>query len=255
MNKKIISFTTSSAQGVLILQMLSTSFLVYALFQNFNVHYWLLSLVVYFCTGCLGITITFHRYISHKSFILSRPLECVFSLFGSLGGTGSPLGWVALHRDHHDYSDTPNDPHSPSNGLLKVFFSQYKFKFNKWTVRDLLTDRFHQILHFYYHALILLWALFWLSLSFNLFVFIVAIPMAIQIWVSTASNILNHKSGYRNFDTTERSTNNFIIALLSWGEGWHNNHHRFPSRWCFQIKWWELDISSYVIYLIKKTSR
>lgn len=250
MKEKLLKLTASSSQGVALIQLISTFFFIFALFQHANPTFWMLSFVIYFCTGCLGITVTFHRFLSHRSFEMSPTLEKLFSFFGALGGTGSALGWVALHRAHHQHSDLDQDPHSPTNGKLALFLSRYRFQLNKWAVRDMIADPFHRTVHAYYHVILLFWALVWLTLDFKLFLFVVAVPMAIQIWVSILSNCFNHLLGYRNFETNEKSTNNFFIALISWGEGWHNNHHRHPHHWNFQVKWWEFDISAWVIRLI-----
>lgn len=248
---RILKITASNTQSVMLMHLISTILCVYAVIYKSDSTWWLVSLAVYFCTGCLGITVTFHRYLSHRSYHMPKAVEYVFSIFGALGGTGSSLGWVALHRAHHEHSDEALDPHSPQNSKLNVFFSRYNFTLNKWAVRDLISDPFHKNLHVFYHLIIIIWGLFWLSFGFEYFLFIVAVPIAIQIWVSTASNIFNHWLGYRNFATDEKSTNNILIALLSWGEGWHNNHHQDPSRWNFKVKWWEFDISAIIIRLIK----
>jgi fatty-acid desaturase len=257
MKEKWLRLTASSSEGVAIVQLLSTLGLIFSVFAYTGSAFWLLSLFIYFCTGCLGITVTFHRFLSHRSFSMPTALEKVFSFFGSMGGTGSALGWVALHRAHHQHSDQEQDPHSPANGALALFLSRYRFQLNKWVVRDMIADPFHRFMHMYYHLILLGWSVIWLCLDFKLFLFVVAVPMAIQIWVSILSNCFNHLLGYRNFETNEKSTNNIFIALISWGEGWHNNHHRYPRRWNFQVKWWELDISSWVIRLIssRKTTQ
>jgi stearoyl-CoA desaturase (delta-9 desaturase) len=251
MKDKIIKILSSSSRGVAVTQILATIITLLAVFYYGNHGYWGLSLFVYFCTGCLGVTVTFHRYLSHNSFEMPVFLEKIFSFFGSMGGTGSSLGWVAVHRAHHMHADTSNDPHSPVNGVVALALSRYNFGFDKWAVRDMIADNYHRYLHAYYHLILFLWAAFWFIISPKLFVFVTAVPICVQIWVSSASNIFNHMAGYRNFDSKEKSTNNFIIALISWGEGWHNNHHYNPSAWNFQVKWWEFDASSWVIRLIK----
>lgn len=255
MKEQLIKITASNSKGIFFLNAISTAVFLYAVSRPYAANWWLFSLGVFFLTGCLGVTVTFHRYFSHKSFKMSKVLEYLFSFFGAMGGTGSLIGWVALHRTHHMHSDRPGDPHSPSNGKLKVLLSQYNFVLNKWLVRDLISNRFHRALHMYYHLIILVWAMLWASLGLEWFIFVVAIPVFLQTWVSTLSNVFNHWLGYRNFETAEKSTNNAFVALISWGEGWHNNHHKNPSNWNFKVKWWELDISALVIRLIKTNSR
>ena len=213
----------------------------------FDVKWLAFSIFMYFLTGCLGITITFHRYLSHKSFKMSKGLERVCSLFGALGCTGSPLGWVAVHKQHHQYSDKDNDPHSPQNYGWKILFSTYHVEFNKWRVRHLISDPFHRNLHNFYHLFILAWALLLWLVNTKLLLYGFIVPATIQLWASNLSNWGNHLIGYRNFETNEQSTNTWWLALITWGEGWHNNHHRYPNRWTFKYQWWELDPSAFVI--------
>lgn len=247
MKNRLLRMTSASSGGVRAMQLISSLAVLYALSRPYPAAFWFLSLFVFFLTGCLGITVTFHRHLSHRSFRMPKFLEYIFSLLGALGGTGSALGWVALHRVHHQYSDRKEDPHSPANGKLQLLLSRYNFDLNKWAVRDLISDTFHRYVHAYYHLLLLLWSGLWLALGLHWWLFVVAVPMAAQIWVSILSNCLNHEWGYRNFETREKSTNNALVALLSWGEGWHNNHHMHPHRWNFQVRWWEFDPSSWVI--------
>ena len=209
--------------------------------------WWLLTISVYFLTGCLGITVTYHRFLSHRSFHLPRWAECLFSWFGAMGGTGSTIAWVAIHKLHHQYSDTDQDPHSPQGAGWPVLFGAYQFDFNKWQVRKLVTDPFHVRLHNYYHLWLVLWALLLLVIDVRLFLFGFIAPVAVQLWMSNLSNYFSHTSGYRNFETRESSRNNPWLAVLTWGEGWHNNHHQYPARWNFAVRWWEFDMSAWVI--------
>lgn len=210
----------------------------------------------YFLTGCLGITLTFHRYLSHKSFKLSKFLERVFTFLGAMGGTGSSIGWVSIHREHHKHSDKEEDPHSPKYQGWKILFPSYIHNGNKFTVRDLIIDPYHFFIHKYYFLILIIWASF-LSFIFGIkgFIFLFCMPIVCQVWVSVLSNYVNHSKwfpgGYKNFDIKDDSVNNPFIALISWGEGWHNNHHHNTRNYTFKKKWWELDITGYIIDLIR----
>lgn len=236
-----------------IIQLVSTVMIIYMIFNTPSVDWWLLSVFVYFLTGCLGITVTFHRQLTHRSFKFRwKWMEYLFTFFGAIGGTGSSIGWVAVHHDHHKKSDKEGDPHSPHNGFWNVIIPRYSFDMNKWSVRQLITNKFHLFLHNYYFAILIAWLMFLFIIGgFYVFAFAGIIPMGIQIWISVLSNYGNHKWGYRNFDTQEDSRNTWWLAILAWGEGWHNNHHAKPGRWSFKIKWWEIDPSSWVIRLVK----
>lgn len=230
-------------------QVVFTIVTIAALFMGYGWEYWLASVGVYFLTGCLGVTVTYHRFLSHRSFSMPKWLEYPFSLLAALGGTGSSIGWVLIHKLHHKYSDRDGDPHSPHNGY-KTLFSLYTYKINLYSARNLLKSKFHLFLHQYYYLILLAWALFLLAFGVDVLLFGFIVPVAIQIWTSNISNYGNHMWGYRNFKTNENSRNTWWIAAITWGEGWHNNHHARPGSYTFKLKWWEFDVSGAVIYII-----
>jgi fatty-acid desaturase len=240
----------SRVSAIFYTQVLFTAIMVATIFLNVSLWWWGLSVFVYFLTGCLGITITYHRYLSHRSFKMPKSLEYVFSILGALGGTGSTIGWVLVHRAHHRYSDKPGDPHSPHIGGWKNLFSIYDYKINLFHAKKLLKSKFHIFLHKYYYLILALWAAFLLVIGWKVLLFGFIIPVAIQIWASSISNFGNHLWGYRNFNTNENSRNTWWIAAITWGEGWHNNHHARPWSYTFKHKWWEFDISAVVIKII-----
>jgi stearoyl-CoA desaturase (delta-9 desaturase) len=224
-----------------------------AIYGDFGCEWWLTALAMYFIYGCLGVVVTYHRYLSHRSFKLSRRKECLFSLLGALGGTGSALGWVMMHMAHHRYSDTPHDPHSPNNGLWKMLTLNYRITaLRVTTIRRLISDPFHRAVHVYYHAILAVWALLLFAAGgLPALLFVWLIPVALTAIMSNVANYGGHSWGYRNFETADDSVNNPLAALLTWGEGWHNNHHKYPKRSSYTHKWWELDISGLVIKLVR----
>jgi fatty-acid desaturase len=250
--------TTSSVQisGIL--------FLIGSIFGIWNfgisVEALFLTLVGYFIYGCLGIVVTFHRLLTHRSYKTSRTLEKLFSVFGCLGGTGSPIAWAAIHINHHLNSDKAEDPHSPHHKGYKIFFLNYEREINsltKWRLRDLVTDKFQQILHRYYLLILVAWSsvLFVIG-GVYLMIFLHWVPALITIIMSNLVNYIGHKpswiGSYRNYNLQDKSTNNWVWAIPSWGETWHNNHHRYPKKYYTGEKWWEIDISGAVIKLIRK---
>jgi fatty-acid desaturase len=240
----------SNVTGITYLQYSSTIITFILLFLGFSWEWWVLSIFVYYLTGCLGITITFHRYLTHRSFKMPKILEYLFSFFGAMGGTGSSIGWAAVHNAHHKYSDTEKDPHSPHILGLKMMLSRYNYDFNFWDARFLLRDKFHVFLHNYYYLIMLIWASTLLVIDYRLFLFGFVVPQFLQIWASNISNYANHIWGYSNYDTGEGSKNTWWVSAITWGEGWHNNHHSEPWKYTFQHRWWEIDVSAYTIYLI-----
>lgn len=219
---------------------------------SYSWHWWAAAVFVYFLTDCLGVEVTFHRYLTHQAFKMPRPLEVVFSVFGVLGGTGSGIAWAAMHDRHHTFSDLPGDPHSPKSLGWRVLISMYEFDAEGNVPRRLLRDRFQVNLHKYYYLILALWLLALLLISYEAVLFLGVIPIAMQNNVLTLTNYIGHTVGYRNFETSDDSRNNPPLALIGWGLGWHNNHHHNPRNWNFRVRWWELDISALVIAAIKR---
>lgn len=231
-------------------------------FYNFEITAVTVFLIVlgYFMYGCLGIVVTFHRLLTHKSFKTHSVITKIFSVLGCLGGTGSPLAWVAIHINHHLKSDSPEDPHSPLHKGFRIFTLDYKQQIDsqtKWRMRDLVTDKFHQFLHRYYFLILLSWSLIlYVVGGIYLVIFFHLVPAAITAIMSNIVNYVGHKpnwiGGFRTYNLNDQSTNNWLWAIPSWGESWHNNHHRHPKNFSLGEKWWQLDISSMIIRLIKK---
>jgi stearoyl-CoA desaturase (delta-9 desaturase) len=208
---------------------------------NASAWWWLLALVAYFLTGCLGLTVTLHRALTHRAIKLPRPLEVMFTLFGAAGGSGSSVAWAAMHRSHHANVDNENDPHSPEKLGWRLIFSVYDYDFDPRHAKDLLRDKFHMFVHRYYTVLLLAWCFALGAIDIRLCVFVFMVPAFVQITVSNLTSLLTHSQGYRRYETRDHSANNPLIALLGWGEGWHNNHHAAPLRWSFSRRWWEID--------------
>jgi len=210
--------------------------------------WWLASLAAYFVTGCLGLSVTMHRALTHRAVTLARPLEILFTLFGSLGGSGSSIGWTAMHRAHHAHSDREKDPHALHKSGWLVLFSFYDYDFDPRHARDLLRDKRHVFLHRYYAVIVTAWALALAACDPRLCVFMFLVPAFTQITVSNLANVLAHgRHGTRRYDTGDDSSNTAVISVLAWGEGWHNNHHAAPCNWNFSRRWWEIDPGALVI--------
>ena len=185
-----------------------------------------------------------------------------FAVLGCLGGTGSPLAWVAIHINHHLKSDKIDDPHSPLHKGLKIFTLDYVNEVDistKWRMRDLVVDPFHQFLHRYYFAILLIYSgtLFVIG-GFWLMIFAHWVPAVITGLMSSVVNYVGHKpnwlGGFRTYNLNDQSTNNWLWSIPSWGESWHNNHHRHPKNFSLGEKWWQLDISALVIRLIRTSA-
>jgi stearoyl-CoA desaturase (delta-9 desaturase) len=216
-----------------------------------------------------AITGFYHRYFSHRSFKTSRPAQFIFALLGASAVQRGPIWWAAHHRHHHAHSDKPGDVHSPlQRGFLWShmgwFLSRRHFAPDLARVRDLLRypelrwlDRFDILV-----PATLAVAL--LALGSYLGRTDPALGTSgpqMLIWgffVSTVAcyhgtytiNSLCHVWGRRRFDTGDQSRNNFLLAIVTLGEGWHNNHHRYPMSTRQGFYWWEIDITYYLLRLL-----
>jgi stearoyl-CoA desaturase (delta-9 desaturase) len=165
------------------------------------------------------------------------------------------MAWVAIHRQHHKNAETDKDPHSPY--ILG--------KFNAWVgfwnyvhldprlIKDLRKDKFQKFLHNYYLEIILVYCAFLALINPLLIIFMFAIPACLTLHATSVIIVIAHYHGYKTFElVNDQARNSWIAHLLSFGEGWHNNHHAKPYLWNQRIQWWELDPPSWIIRLIKK---
>lgn len=200
----------------------------------------------------LGITLGYHRLLTHRSFKTPKWLEYVFADCGALAAQGGPIKWVATHRVHHAFSDRPQDPHSPTRGFwwahmgwLLAYDEVLDHPTKHWRYApELGRDPVHRfigktnILQQVVLGLLLFAAGGWPFVVWGSFVRIVF------GWHCTwAVNSACHLWGYRTYETGERSTNNLWVALLTYGDGWHNNHHAYPISAAHGLRWWELDLT------------
>jgi stearoyl-CoA desaturase (delta-9 desaturase) len=254
---KYLSSSTIGAQIFLLLSIIGS--IIAINIYGFSIDTLLLVILGYFLYGCLGIVITYHRHLTHKSFKTHPLIVKLFSLLGCFGGTGSPLAWIAIHLNHHIKSDKPSDPHSPHYKGFRIFTLDYHQEVDsdtKWRMRDLITDRYQQFLHRYYFAINIVYSIVLYSIGgFYLMIFFHWMPAAVTAIMSNVVNYVGHMpnwpGSYRSHSLNDKSANNFIFAIPSWGEAWHNNHHRFPRNYMFGQKWYEIDISGLIIKLIK----
>lgn len=251
---------SSSTGGAQLFQLITLTGTLVAIFQyGMSTASLLLVMLGYFLYGCLGIVVTYHRYLTHRGYKARPALVKLFSILGCFAGTGSPLAWVAIHINHHLKSDKPDDPHSPLYKGIKIFTLDYVDQVSvdtKWRMRNLVTDKFQQFLHRYYFAIIGLYSLMLFIIGgFYLMIFLHWMPALITGLMSNVVNYVGHKpnwlGGYRTYNLNDQSANNWLWAIPSWGESWHNNHHRFPKDYTFKKQWWEFDISGLIINLIK----
>jgi stearoyl-CoA desaturase (delta-9 desaturase) len=198
------------------------------------------------------ITAGYHRYFSHRSYKLGRGMQFVMGFGGSTAVQKGPLWWASHHRNHHRYSDTDLDLHSPLKGFWWSHVGWILCDKNKgWDADDIRDfNKFPELRFITDHDWIGPWLLGiacyfiggWSGLVFGFF------GSTVLLWHSTfLVNSLAHVMGRRRYVTTDTSRNSALIALLTLGEGWHNNHHYYQASARQGFFWWEIDVSYYVL--------
>lgn len=220
-----------------------------------------LGFTVWFIANCPGVGVGFHRLLTHRGFETPKWVEYTLTFIGCLALQGSPTVWVAVHRIHHKYVEQEGkDPHTPREG---VAWAQWLWmllpnppleeEIIQRYAPDLAKDKFHQWMHKYWWlpstllGVILLFA-GWPNPS--LFLWVGVVPVAVGWQITWMVNSVTHKWGSRRFDTPDDSTNNLFVAILTFGEGWHNNHHKYPTSARHGLVWWEIDMNYYFILLL-----
>ncbi len=224
----------------------------------------------------LGVTLGFHRYFAHRSFRTSPPMRVAFIILGSMALQGSLLYWVSTHRRHHQFSDTPDDPHSPHmDGLSPLGWWRglwhshigWMFAAEVTNAVRFAPDIIRDPLVFRTQLRYLMWAGLGLALPavvaagltrswygmLEAFLWAGPVRLFVVHHASWAVGSVSHMYGSRPFVTHDHSANNFWVALLAFGEGLQNNHHAFPAAARHAFRWWEPDLTGYVISSLAAT--
>jgi len=226
-----------------------------ALFVGFKWYYPVVAVALYY-VRMFGVTAAYHRYFAHRTYKTGRVMQFLLAWLGASAAQKGPLWWAAHHRDHHKYSDQPEDIHSPRQGgfwwshvgwILCPKFDRTKIE----RIRDFA--KYPELVWLNKYPLVpptvLGVALFAIGglplLVWGLFV------STVFLWHGTFTiNSLSHVWGSRRYPTSDDSVNNPVLALITMGEGWHNNHHHYMSSANQGFFWWEIDMSFYLIKLL-----
>jgi stearoyl-CoA desaturase (delta-9 desaturase) len=221
----------------------------------------------------LGITVGFHRLFTHQSFETNPVVRFVLAALGSMAVQGSVIKWVALHRRHHQHSDTADDPHSPHHhggglwGVLRGFWHAHigwAFKADPAGLDRYVKDLRRSPTVRLASSLFPLWIVLGLLIPAALgglltggwsgvllgFVWGGLVRVFLVHHVTWSVNSVCHLWGGRPYPDRDHSRNNFVFGVLALGEGWHNNHHAFPASARHGLRWWQIDVSYYVIRLL-----
>lgn len=208
--------------------------------------------VLWWATASLGVGMGFHRLLTHRGYKTPKLVEYFLTLCGTLALEGGPIYWVVTHRIHHAHTDAPGDPHTPRDGgwwshmgwILSGTAQQYdKETIARWAP-DMIKDKFHVWLNrLYFVPLIVLGLVLlafggWSYLMWGTF-----FRVTFNLHATWLVNSATHMWGSRRFATKDDSRNNWWVALLTWGEGWHNNHHAHPTAARHGLAWYEIDIN------------
>ena len=228
-----------------------------------------LALVLGVVLGLLSVTMCYHRYFSHRCFNTSRWFQFLLALWGTTNLQRGPIWWAAIHRQHHSRSDKEGDWHSPREGFWHAHHGWLESPDILMVSYDRVSDltRFPELRfldsYYYIPALLMAAALAaiggylefrypelgtnaWQMLIWGFFV------RTAIVWQLTFSvNSLLHMWGRKRFDTGDDSRNSTVLALMTLGDGFHNNHHRYPMSARHGFYWWEIDVTYYVIKLLE----
>ncbi len=246
---------------LVIVPALGTAFAIWELLNGHSAQFPVLFALVYAALIQLCVTVGYHRMLVHRSFVPHPAIRALFLAGASMALQGPAISWASVHIKHHAYSDEEGDPHSPTVlGFIHAHFewmmdmsfedvNAIRSRFGKRFENDRMALFFDKTFH--------LWTILGL-----------AIPFAVSGWegllwgglvrifltshVTWCVNSWCHVFGGRMFNTTDQSRNSMIIGILAMGEGWHNNHHAFPTSAFHGMKWWQIDVSAYVIRILEK---
>lgn len=218
-------------------------------------------LVLHWISGGLGITLTYHRLLTHKSMEVPKALKYFLCICASLACQGGPISWVGVHRLHHKTSDSPQDPHTPvgrgffwshmgwcmTKNMAADHFENYS-QLAPDLVKDkglVFLDRVHIMWTFLLAGLLYLWG-GWSFVVWGIFV------RTVLVWHCTwFVNSASHLWGYKTYDSKDDSRNLWWVALITYGEGWHNNHHAFQHSARHGLRWWEIDTTYITIRILE----
>lgn len=215
--------------------------------------------LLWWISGGLGIGMGYHRLLTHRSYKAPKWLEYLLTIFATLALEGGPIFWVAMHRRHHKFTDVEGDPHSPRNGkwwshmgwiLDGKAMAQSTQELGP-LVPDLINDKFHVWISKYHWVPLTTLGLTILAIwGWPMVFWAIFLRVTIGLHCTWLVNSVNHLWGSQRFATGDDSTNNFWVALVTFGEGWHNNHHAHAQSARHGLRWWEIDINWYCIKML-----
>ena len=210
-------------------------------------------LILIYLTSAIGLSLGYHRIFTHRSVRVPKAVEYVIAFLGALALEGGPISWVATHRMHHASADCEGDPHNATLGFAWSHFEWMIYRSPDKSIAaaeqarfapDLVGNRYYRFLGRFGVPLQVALALVLLAIGgWPFVVWGVFVRLVLVFHLTWLVNSASHATGYRTYQTKDRSTNCWWVALIGWGEGWHNNHHAFPASARHGLQWYEFDLT------------
>jgi stearoyl-CoA desaturase (delta-9 desaturase) len=210
------------------------------------------AVVLWWISASLGVGMGFHRLLTHRGYKTPKLVEYFITFCGLLALEGGAINWVVTHRIHHAHTDAPGDPHTPREGgwwahigwMLKGTAQSHDKATMARYAPDMVKDRFHVLANTFYWLPIIFLAIGLLALGgWSFVLWGVFFRVTFNFHATWLVNSATHMWGRRRFATRDDSTNNWWVALLTFGEGWHNNHHAYPTAARHGFAWYEIDLN------------
>ena len=217
-------------------------------------------LLLWWVSGSLGIGMGYHRLLTHRGFKTPKIIEYFLTFCGLLALEAGPIAWVVTHRIHHAHTDAPGDPHTPRDGswwahmgwVLKGTAQRYGRDVCTRYAPDLMRDPVQRWFERLYYVPLILLGVALLSIGgWPMLFWGVFLRVTLNLHATWLVNSATHLWGGRRFETKDDSRNTWWVALLTWGEGWHNNHHAHPSAAKHGLAWYEVDVNWWGIRTLK----
>ena len=208
--------------------------------------------VLYWVAGSLGIGMGFHRLLTHRAYKVPKPVEYFLATCGTLALEGGPIQWVTTHRIHHAHADRTGDPHTPRDGgwwahvgwILRGTAQNHKPATIARYAPDLIKDGYYRWLNrFYYVPVLILGVGLFIFGGWGVLLWGIFLRLTLALHATWLVNSATHLWGRTRFKTDDDSRNSWWVALLTFGEGWHNNHHAHPTSARHGLHWYEIDLN------------
>lgn len=252
---------SSKIQWSTIIGVIVFHILAFAAFFTFSWQNLLAAVLMWWIAGSWGIGLGYHRLLTHRGFKVPKWLEYFFTVCGTLALQSGAISWITTHRIHHGFTETEKDPHSPRFGTYWAHIgwifrgtaqNQTEATMQRYAP-DLMKSKVHRILNKYYWVASIIAGLILFAIGgFSMVLWGVFLRTVFGWHATWLVNSATHLWGTRRFETRDDSRNNALVAAITFGEGWHNNHHAHPRSAKHGIAWYEFDINWTQLKLLKK---